>query len=135
MTAEVDVDLKTGKIVVKRIVSALDMGLCVNPEGVRMQMEGCATMGLGYTLTEELRFRGGEILDTNFDTYEIPRFSWVPRIETIIVENRDLPPQGVGEPPIICTGAAVANAVFDATGARLERLPMTRARVLEAMKK
>jgi isoquinoline 1-oxidoreductase len=133
MMAEVDVDRKTGKVAVKRVVSALDLGICVNPEGARMQMEGGLTMGLGYALSEELHFKGGEILDTNFDTYEIPRFSWVPEIETVIIENRDLPPQGGGEPPIICTGAVIANAIFDATGARLTTLPMTPARVLGAM--
>ena len=133
MMAEVSVDRKTGKVAVKRVVSTLDPGICVNPEGARIQMEGGLTMGLGYTLSEELHFKGGEILDTNFDSYEIPRFSWVPEIETVIVENRDLPPQGGGEPPIICTGAVIANAVFDDTGARLTALPMTPARVLGAM--
>ena len=54
----------------------------VNPEGARQQMEGCITMGLGYALTEEVRFRNGEVLDRNFDTYELPRFSWLPTIET-----------------------------------------------------
>jgi len=135
MMAEVNVDRQTGRVGVKRIVSVLDMGICVNPEGARMQMEGCVTMGLGYTLSEQIRFKGGEIMDTNFDTYEIPRFSWVPKIETVIVENRDLPPQGGGEPPIICTGAVVANAIFDATGARLESLPMTQANVLAGIMK
>jgi len=74
--AEVKVDPTTGKVKVLRIVCAQDMGIVVNPEGAKMQIEGAITMGLGYTLTEELRFRSGEILDTNFDTYEIPRFSW-----------------------------------------------------------
>jgi len=55
-----------------------DMGIVVNPDGAKMQMEGGITMGLGYSLSEELRFRGGDILDRNFDTYDIPRFSWVP---------------------------------------------------------
>lgn len=98
-----------------------------------MQMEGAITMGLGYTLAEELRFRGGEILDRNFDTYSIPRFSWVPRIETVLVKNDELTPQGGGEPAIVPTGAAVANAVFDATGARVFRLPMTPERVRQAI--
>jgi isoquinoline 1-oxidoreductase len=98
-----------------------------------MQMEGCITMGLGYVFTENLRFRGGEILDQNFDTYEIPRFSWVPKIDTVLVENDELAPQGGGEPAIIAMGGAIANAVFDATGARLLRLPMTPERVLAAL--
>jgi len=109
--------------------------LCVNPEGARLQMEGAITMGLGYALSEEVRFKGGEILDSNFDTYTIPRFSWLPEIETVILDAQDSPPQGGGEPPIICMGAVIANAVFDATGARLLQLPMTPERVKDALSK
>lgn len=132
--AEVAVDRSTGAVTVKRVVAAQDMGLVVNPEGAKMQMEGCVTMGLGYVLSEELRFRGGEVLDTSFDTYEIPRFSWVPKIETVLVANDELAPQGGGEPAIVPMGAAIANAVFDAVGVRMLRLPMTRERVLAALK-
>jgi len=98
-----------------------------------MQMEGSIAMGLGYTFSEELRFRGGDILDRNFKTYRIPRFSWVPRIETVIVKNDDLAPQGGGEPAIVATGAVIANAVFDATGARIFRLPLTPERVRDCV--
>ena len=130
--AEVRVD-PNGRVRVVRVVCAQDMGIVVNPEGAKMQMEGGVTMGLGYTLTEELRFIGGDILDHNFRTYEIPRFSGVPRIETVIVKSDDFAPQGGGEPPITTTGAVIANAIFDATGARLFRLPMTAERVRLAM--
>jgi isoquinoline 1-oxidoreductase len=98
-----------------------------------IQMEGAITMGLGYALAEELRFRGGEILDRNFGSYSVLRFSWVPAIETVIVRNDDLAPQGGGEPAIVATGAALANAVFDATGARIARLPMTPERLREGI--
>ena len=98
-----------------------------------MQIEGCVNMGLGYCLTEEIRFRGGEVLDENFDTYEIPRFSWIPKIEPVLVDNPDLAPQGCGEPAITAMGALIANAVFDACGARLFTLPMTPKRVKEAL--
>jgi CO/xanthine dehydrogenase Mo-binding subunit len=118
---------------VRRIVCAQDMGQVINPEGARMQMEGCLMMGLGYALSEEIHFRGGEIQDKNFDTYRIPRFSWMPRIETVLVENRELPPQGGGEPAITCVGAVLANAVYDATRVRLFELPMTPERVRRAM--
>jgi CO/xanthine dehydrogenase Mo-binding subunit len=111
------------------------MGLVINPEGAKIQVEGCATMGLGYALTEEVHFKGGKVLDTNFDTYELPRFSWVPKIETVLIDAKDSPPQGGGEPAIIVMGAVVANAVFDATGARLFQLPMTPERVLAAIRK
>jgi CO/xanthine dehydrogenase Mo-binding subunit len=131
--AEVEVDRSSGKVRVKRIVCALDIGQVINPEGAKMQMEGSLMMGLGYTLTEEVRFKGGQIFDKNFDTYEIPRFSWLPKIEAILVSNPDVSPLGGGEPPIVCVGGAVANAIFDATGARLFELPMTPERVKEAM--
>jgi len=134
LMAEVEVDRKSGRIRVVRVVCAQDMGIVVNPEGAKMQIEGCVTMGLGYTLAEELRFDGGRILDTNFDTYELPRFSWLPEIEAVLVPNDELDPQGGGEPAIVPMGAVVANAVFDATGARLRRLPMTPERVLAALR-
>jgi isoquinoline 1-oxidoreductase len=131
--AEVKVDKATGSIRVVRLVAAQDMGLVVNPEGATQQMEGCLMMGLGYALTEDVHFKNGEVLDTNFDTYQIPRFSWLPKIDTVLIDS-DLPPQGGGEPAIVQMGAVLANAVFDAVGARVRQLPMTPARVLAAMR-
>ncbi len=90
-------------------------------------------MGLGYALAEEIRFKGGEILDRNFDTYEIPRFSWLPKIETVLIDNSGTPPAGGGEPAIICMGGVIANALFDATGARVFELPMTPERIKKAL--
>jgi isoquinoline 1-oxidoreductase len=131
--AEVAVDLKSGRVQVKRVVCAQDMGQIINPEGARMQMEGCMMMGLGYALTEEIHFQGGAIRDLNFDTYEIPRFSWLPRIEAVLVESPAVPPQGGGEPAITCMGGVLANAVFHATGVRLFELPMTPDRIKKAL--
>jgi len=131
--AEVKVDKASGKVTIVRIVCAQDMGVVINPEGAKMQIEGGLAMGLGYALTEELRFHGGEILDQNFDTYRLPRFAGVPSIEAVLVKNDDLAPQGCGEPSITTTGAVLANALFDATGARMLRLPMTPARVAAAL--
>ncbi len=131
--AEVNVNKKTGKVEVKRVVCAQDMGLVVNPEGAKLQMEGCITMGLGYALTEEVHFKGGEIMDENFDTYELPRFSWVPEIETVLIESKEAS-QGGGEPAIITMGAVLANAIYDAIGVRLYQLPMTTGRILQAIK-
>ncbi len=133
--AEVEVDKKSGKVKVLRIVGVQDMGLCVNPQGATLQMEGCIIMALGYSLSEGIRFEGGKILDRNFDTYEIPRFSWLPKIETLILERKDQPPHGGGEPSIIAVGAVIGNAIFDATGARMLMMPYTPERVLEALKK
>jgi nicotinate dehydrogenase subunit B len=133
--AEIEVDKKTGKVKVLRIICAQDMGLCVNPQGATLQMEGCMTMGLGYALSEELIYEGGNIITRGFDSYEIPRFTWLPKLETFIFERMNEKPQGGGEPAIITVGAVVGNAIFNATGARLYRMPFTPDRVLEAMKK
>jgi CO/xanthine dehydrogenase Mo-binding subunit len=133
--AEAQVDRKRGSVQVKRVVCAQDMGLVVNPQGAKLQMEGCVIMGLGYALTEDIHFKGGEILDLNFNTYELPRFSSVPEIETVLIKADDSPPQGGGEPLIICMGGVIANAICDATGARVFQLPMTPERVKEAIAK
>jgi len=131
--AEVEVNPKSGLIRVKRVVCAQDMGQVVNPEGAIIQMEGCITMGLGYALTEELHFRGGEILDLNFDRYDLPLFSMLPEIETVLIDSIDPAPHGGGEPAIILMGAVIANAFFDATGKRLFEMPMTPARVKDLL--
>lgn len=133
--AAVSVDRSTAQVQVKKVVCAQDMGLTVNPEGATIQMEGCITMGLGYALREHVRFRGGEILDTNFDTYEIPRFSWLPDIETVILDSRDADPQGGGEPAIIVMGAVIGNAIYDAIGVRLFQMPLSPDRLREALRK
>jgi nicotinate dehydrogenase subunit B len=132
--AEVAVNAEQGTVQVKRVVCAQEMGVVINPAGAKIQMEGCITMGLGYALAEEVHFKGGAILDTNFDTYSLPRFSWVPTIESVLVEANDIPPQGGGEPAIIVMGAVIANAIADATGARLLQLPMTPDRIKAALK-
>jgi isoquinoline 1-oxidoreductase len=131
--AEVEVNQKNGTVKVERVVCAQDNGEVINPEGARMQIEGCITMGLGYCFTEEIRFSKGRILDENFDTYEIPRFSWTPKIETVLVDNPEMPPQGCGEPAITVMGALMANAIHDAIGKRMFTLPMTPARIKKAL--
>jgi nicotinate dehydrogenase subunit B len=133
--AEVEVNKGTGEIRVTRVVCAQDMGEVINPEGARIQIDSCVTMGLGYTLSEEIHFKGGQVLDTNFDTYEIPRFSWVPKIEAVLVRNSDLAPQGCGEPAITNMGSVIANAVFDALGVRMFELPMNPERVRKAIER
>jgi len=133
VAAIAEVEVKDGKIAVKRVLWVQEMGLVVNPAGARIQMEGGITMGLGYALSEEVHFKDGAIRDTNFDKYALPRFSWVPRIETLILDANDAPPRGGGEPAIILTGAVIANAVHDATGVRLLELPMSHARVKAAL--
>jgi len=133
LMVEIAVDSATGAIKVHRVVAAQDMGIVVNPDGAKMQMEGCITMGLGYVLSEEVQFKGGEVLTQGFDSYFPPRFSALPKIETVLVKNDAVEPQGAGEPAIVPLGGAVANALFDATGKRLYRLPLTPERVKAAL--
>jgi isoquinoline 1-oxidoreductase len=131
--AEVAVDKRTGHVQVKRVSCAMDVGMVLNPDGLRQQIEGGITMSMGYALSEEIHFQGGRVLDRNFDTYPLPRFSWIPTIDTILIDNPSTPPTGAGEPPANTTGALLANAIFDAVGARLFQLPMTPERVKEAI--
>ena len=129
--AEVELNAQGG-LVVKRVVAAQDMGIVVNPVGAVMQIEGCIMMGLGYTLTEELQYKGGRILSTNFHNYRIPRFSMLPKIEAFTVKNDELDPQGGGEPAICPVGGAVANALFDLIGVRVFQMPFTPERIKAA---
>jgi nicotinate dehydrogenase subunit B len=131
---EISLDKGSGRVKVKRVVAAQEMGVVINPEGATMQMEGCITMGLGYTLAEDVKFKGGDIHTRSLSNYELPRFSWLPEIETVLVKNDEIGPKGGGEPAILPVGAAVANAIFDATGARIFRLPLTPDRVKQALR-
>lgn len=131
--AEVAVDKASGEVRVKRIVTAIDVGLQLNPEGLRQQCEGCVTMGLGFCLSEAIQFRGGEILTRNLSDYEIPRFSWVPKIDVVLVESAEKNIIGAGELSITPMGGLIANAIYDASGARMTQLPMTPARIKAAL--
>ena len=132
---EIAVDRSSGHVQVKRVVMALDVGVVVNPDGLRQQAEGCIMMGLGYSLTEEIQFHNGQVLDTNFGSYHLPRFSWLPKIELHFIDNPETPALGAGEPPIITMGGALANAIYDAVGARVLQLPMTAERIKAALPK
>jgi isoquinoline 1-oxidoreductase len=128
--AEVVID--KGGVRVKRICAAQDMGICVNPNGAKMQMEGCIMMGLGYSLSEDISFKGGRLFTTNFHNYKMPKFSWLPEIDTVIVKNDELAPQGGGEPAIVAIGGAIGNAIFDSIGVRLYQMPFTPERLSAA---
>jgi nicotinate dehydrogenase subunit B len=132
---EAKVDASTGKVKVTRAVVGQDMGQVVNPQGTTIQAEGCVNMGLGYSLMEDIEFDWGRVDSVNFGDYKLPLFADIPeRIDTVWADSMDQPPQGGGEPAIICVGAAVANAIFEACGARVFRLPVTPERILAAMK-
>ena len=135
MIAEVHVDKKTGVVTPIKLVCSQDMGQVVNPHGATVQTEGGITMGLGYALYEDIEFNGGLVKSRNFSNYTITKFSNTPKIECLFMNKMDSKPQGGGEPAIICVGGAIANAVFDACGARVTRMPLTPERVLKTLNK
>jgi isoquinoline 1-oxidoreductase len=131
--AHVSVNRSTGLVKVEHLVCAQDMGEIINPQGAKLQIEGGITMGLSAALSEEIEFSSGKIQTKNFDSYQITRFADAPPIDIVLIDNPDVPPQGCGEPAITTVGAALANAIFDAVGARVYTLPMTPERILAAM--
>jgi isoquinoline 1-oxidoreductase len=122
--AEVAVDRRHGIVRVLRIVEAFECGAIQNPSNLRAQVEGCIIMTLGATLSEEIQFENGRLLNGRFSQYRVPRFKDVPPIETVLLNRRDLPSAGAGETPMIAVPPAVANAVFDACGVRVRSLPI-----------
>jgi CO/xanthine dehydrogenase Mo-binding subunit len=135
--AEVEVDTETGAVRVLKFAAAHDVGRAINPQSVEGQIQGGAVQGLGYGLMEEVVVEDGINLTTSFASYLIPSAGDVPDVEAIVVESGEgLGPfnaRGIGEPPIGPPAAAIANAIEDATGARLARLPITAERVARAL--
>jgi CO/xanthine dehydrogenase Mo-binding subunit len=134
---EVEVDAETGAVRVLKHVAAHDVGRAINPQSVEGQIQGGAVQGLGYGLMEEMIVEEGINLTTSFASYLIPSAMDVPDVEAIVLESGDgLGPfgaRGIGEPPIGPPAAAIANAIEDATGARVTRLPITAERVARAL--
>jgi isoquinoline 1-oxidoreductase len=122
--ALVAVDRSQGQIQVRRVCQAFECGAIQNPANLLSQVEGCILMGLGGALMEEIRFEEGKILNANFDRYHVPRFADVPELDIHLLDRPDLDSAGGGETPIIAVAAAVANAVFDATGLRVRSMPI-----------
>jgi isoquinoline 1-oxidoreductase subunit beta len=133
LVAEVSVDRAEGTIRVHHVAAAMDPGLVVNPDGARAQVEGNIMWGVGSALIEELTFKDGQVEAGNFDRYPLLTMKEAPDVDVVLLEAGDGRPRGVGEPPIGPVAAAVANAVFAASGARLRQLPMNPARVKAAL--
>jgi CO/xanthine dehydrogenase Mo-binding subunit len=131
--AEVEVNVRTGVVRVRRVVAAHDVGKVLNPVGARGQVEGAVVMGIGFALTEE--FVPG--VTRGFASYRIPTTHDVPEVRAIFIERSDpkgpFGAKGLGECALIPTAPAIVNAIADATGVRLTRLPATRERVLHAL--
>jgi CO/xanthine dehydrogenase Mo-binding subunit len=139
--AEVAVDVETGEIWVDRVAAVHDVGRVINPLGASSQIEGGIIQGIGHTLSEERLHdpSSGTILTTSFDSYRLPTIADVPEIVSELVDIPDrhltnLGSKGLGEPPIVPTAAAIANAIRDATGADVRRLPITREEMLRALR-
>jgi len=139
--AEVEVDPETGEVRVIKITACHDVGRVINPMGYRSQIEGGVIQGLGMALCEDhvTDPDSGTVMDLGFDTYAIPRPSMLPEIEALAVGRPDpiannLGVKGVGEPPIIPTPAAIANAVANAVGVRVTSLPITPAKIQRALR-
>lgn len=136
--AEVEVDTDTGIVEVLKVVAAHDVGRAINPQNVEGQIEGGIAMGVGYALLEEVNMKEGVIQNPAMSTYLIPTAMDVPEIYSIIIEEPESSgpygAKGVGEPALVPTAAAIANAVADAIGVRIYDLPMSPERVVTAIK-
>jgi xanthine dehydrogenase YagR molybdenum-binding subunit len=138
--AEVAVDIETGEVRVDRIAAIHDVGRIINPLGASSQVEGGIIQGLGHTLSEQrlLDPMSGAVLTQSLDAYKLPTIADVPEIVTELLDIPDphltnLGAKGLGEPPIVPTAAAIANAIRDATGANVRSLPITREEMLRAL--
>jgi len=118
-----EVSVEGSRIRVHRVVGAVDCGVCVNPLGVRAQMESGVAYGLGAALHSELTMKEGRVLESNFHDYQVLRLFEMPEVEIHIVESREKS-GGAGEPGTPPIAPAVANAVFALTGKRLRELPL-----------
>jgi CO/xanthine dehydrogenase Mo-binding subunit len=133
MAMEVAVERASGKIRVERVVCAHDCGQIINPDGVRAQVEGCILQTLSRALLEEVKFDRARVTSLDWASYPILNFSDTPKLDIELIDRPSEPPLGAGEASCAAVGAALANAVFDATGARLRTVPFTPERVKAAL--
>jgi isoquinoline 1-oxidoreductase len=121
---EVAVDRASGAVRVVRVATAYECGAIVNPDGLRNQVMGAIIQGMGGALFEAIEFENGRITNPHFASYRVPRFRDVPEIEAVLIDRKDIPSAGAGETPMLGIAPAIGNAVFDATGVRLNGLPL-----------
>jgi CO/xanthine dehydrogenase Mo-binding subunit len=133
--ADVQVNVKTGKVVAKHLYSGVSAGLIISPGLVENQISGGMIYMASRTLVEQVRFSKTNVTSTDWFSYPIMRFKEAPQVTPIVVQRTDLPPQGAGEPVTMAAGGAIANAVFDATGVRIRQAPLTPSKVRTALKK
>jgi nicotinate dehydrogenase subunit B len=133
--AEVEVNRKSGVIRVKRLVCAHDCSLIINPDGLRNQILGNLVQSLSRALFEEVRFDRTKVTSVDWSTYPIAGAGDIPEIDLVLLNHPDVASSGAGEPATRSTAAAINNAIFDAIGVRLRRMPLTAARVKQAIGK
>jgi nicotinate dehydrogenase subunit B len=134
VVAEVEVDRRSGRVWAKRFTVAHDCGLIINPKGLELTIEGNVVQALSRTLFEEVRFDRERVLSVDWASYPILEIQDAPeRIDVVLMNRPDLPASGAGEPSTRTVPAAIANAIYDATGVRIRRVPITPERVKEAL--
>ena len=127
--AHVEVDVESGKVKVHKLTGILDCGTVVHPDGALAQTQGSMLWGLSLALFEGTEFTKGQVKDTNLDTYTPLRMNKLPDLDISFVQNTEFP-TGLGEPGLIAVAPAIANAIFNAVGARVRDLPITPEAVL-----
>ena len=133
IVCEVEVNKKTGKVRVTRVVVSHDVGIIINPGGLKAQIEGNVVHGVSRALKEEVVLDGKTSKSKDWESYQVLRFTELPQIKIALISRPNHPPTGSGENAMTAIPPAVANAIFDATGARIRRLPLTPARVKAAI--
>ena len=131
--AHVAVNRKTGVIKVTKVIVAHDCGLMINPDGVRHQIHGNVIQSVSRVLKEAVTFNHSSVTSLDWASYPIISFPELPEIDTVTLDRSDQPPLGAGKSASVPSAAAIANAVFDATGARLREVPFTPQRMLAAL--
>jgi len=136
--AEVEVDTETGKVEVLDYIAAHDVGRAINPLLLKGQIYGAALQGIGYALTEEMVYEKGRLMNPNFRDYKILTARDTVKVTPVLVETNDpagpYGAKGIGEPGLVPTAPAIANAIFDAVGIRLSKLPIKPEDILEALR-
>ncbi|GAC1323283.1 MAG: xanthine dehydrogenase family protein molybdopterin-binding subunit [Chloroflexota bacterium] len=133
VVAEVDVDRTSGQIRLRRLVVAQDAGLIINPNGITNQLEGNMIQAASRALKEQVTFDRSRVTSVDWVSYPILTFPEIPAVDVVLINHPDQPAYGAGEPSTLPVAAAIANAVFDATGTRLRTVPFTADRVKAAM--
>jgi nicotinate dehydrogenase subunit B len=132
--ADVAVNKSTGDVSVTRVVAGQDSGLMINPEGVRHQIHGNVIQSTSRALMEEVSFNRAAVTSREWGAYPIIKFPDVPKIDVLMLPRQDQPPLGVGESASVPSAAAIANAIFDATGVRFREPPFTPERILAGLR-